>query len=498
MVPANGRVSDFAAAGNAFTAWYEQRTNVRIEWEVVETDDAPTVLRTRLLAGELPDMFLGFNAAPATIAPFTGSDRLVDLAPLVASDAPLFTEVAAAVPEARSVIADASDAIWSLPRVDQRVHLGYPRKLFIYRPWLETLGLQMPATTDEFRNVLIAFRDLDPNGNGRNDQISLSGSVSMAGGEPDVPIMNAFVFNPGAPYIYVQDGEVTASYVQEGWREGIAYLRDLFDQRLIDRDAFTQRGSDLRAKTGRSTPQVGVAAGIDWSVITSWNPADTSQRWAEYALMPALKGPSGQAYAPFNPNFAVTPGSLLVTTACADPALACRWADGLYDLETTLRSVEGPLDKAWRWAMDGEVGIDGKPAIWARMNAQQAEGEPAFGWAGSGPSYRSSKLVAGAVPQAPDPERTDLDILSDAVLGPARQPDDWWMPALYPTADQAVTIASAETMIMPYVRDALIRWVTGEGDVGGEWQGFRDYLDSVGVNEYLAAYQAAYDERPQR
>jgi putative aldouronate transport system substrate-binding protein len=53
-------------------------------------------------------------------------------------------------------------------------------------------------------------------------------------------------------------------------------------------------------------------------------------------------------------------------------------------------------------------------------------------------------------------------------------------------------------MIMPYVREALIRWVTGEGDLDAEWQGFRNYLDSVGVNEYLAAYQAAYDDRSRR
>ncbi len=35
----------------------------------------------------------------------------------------------------------------------------------INRTWLNTLGLEMPTTTEEFRNVLIAFRDQDPNQN---------------------------------------------------------------------------------------------------------------------------------------------------------------------------------------------------------------------------------------------------------------------------------------------------------------------------------------------
>jgi peptidyl-prolyl cis-trans isomerase B (cyclophilin B) len=40
------------------------------------------------------------------------------------------------------------------------------QKLWIYTPWLDALGLDMPGTTDELLYVLRAFRDRDPNGNG--------------------------------------------------------------------------------------------------------------------------------------------------------------------------------------------------------------------------------------------------------------------------------------------------------------------------------------------
>lgn len=40
--------------------------------------------------------------------------------------------------------------------------------------WLEKLGLDMPTTTEELKEVLIAFKTKDPNGNGKADEIPLS------------------------------------------------------------------------------------------------------------------------------------------------------------------------------------------------------------------------------------------------------------------------------------------------------------------------------------
>ena len=49
-----------------------------------------------------------------------------------------------------------------------------PFFLSINTTWLERLGLEMPETLEEFANVLRAFRDQDPNGNGIQDEIPFS------------------------------------------------------------------------------------------------------------------------------------------------------------------------------------------------------------------------------------------------------------------------------------------------------------------------------------
>ena len=67
-------------------------------------------------------------------------------------------------PEYRDVSTDENGHIWTLPWIEQ-LGSGYTaiqtigNMPFINVAWLDFLGLDMPKTTDEFKQVLIAFRD---------------------------------------------------------------------------------------------------------------------------------------------------------------------------------------------------------------------------------------------------------------------------------------------------------------------------------------------------
>ncbi len=47
-------------ADNDFTRWYEERTNVHIEWIVVEDEAAVTQLNLQLASGDYADIIMGF------------------------------------------------------------------------------------------------------------------------------------------------------------------------------------------------------------------------------------------------------------------------------------------------------------------------------------------------------------------------------------------------------------------------------------------------------
>ena len=50
--------------------------------------------------------------------------------------------------------------------------------------WLDELGLEIPTTTEELKEVLIAFKTQDPNGNGEADEIPMSFIINDGDEDP--------------------------------------------------------------------------------------------------------------------------------------------------------------------------------------------------------------------------------------------------------------------------------------------------------------------------
>ncbi len=58
-VPSNPAVEDFTT--NAFTKWYEEQTNVAVEWVVLPAgDEGLQKLNLMLSSGDVPDVIMGF------------------------------------------------------------------------------------------------------------------------------------------------------------------------------------------------------------------------------------------------------------------------------------------------------------------------------------------------------------------------------------------------------------------------------------------------------
>jgi len=490
LIPSNADVGSFDLEDNEFTRWYEEKTNVHIEWQMVPAEDAQTGLNVQLVSGNYPGVLMSFNPSPAIQQLYGDLGIFIPLNDYIDRHAVEFNRVVEQYPRVLDAITAADGNIYSLPYVNDCVHCAQDRKLFIYQPWLDALGLEMPTTTEEFRNILTAFRDRDPNGNGEADEFPMATCIDSWNSELDLTLMNSFVFNPGEPYLFNLDGVVTASYMTDGWKEGARYIASLYAEGLIDPESFTQSSEQLIAKTSGEEPtRVGAAVGGSWAVFVDWNPGDPAGRWAEYRLAPAFAGPEGIQVSAWNPYRPFDSGNFIVTDTCENPEIAFRWADGLYDLETTMRSVHGTPDASWRWASEGETGIDGQPAIWATIPAEPDSEPLPPGWSGTGPSFRSRRLRFGETLANPDLRPTNLDVITEEVLAPFRQPADWWLPPLYFNQDRATLVAAVQATLIPFVKQALVRWITGEANVDDDWEIYLGELDAIGVQPYLEAHQ---------
>ena len=488
---------------NAFTRWLEEKTNVHVQWDLVPEDDVQSKLNVMLASGDIPDIIFG-AVNPSQLLLYGSQGIFLPLNDLIAEHAPRATKLMEVQPVVREVITAPDGTIYAMPGFGECYHCTMNQKLWIYQPWLDALGLEIPQTVDEMEAVLLAFKEQDPNGNGEADEVPLSGSITEVNMALPSYFMNAFIYYPGqmtgeSPTqirtLIVQDGQVTAAYATPQWREGLRYLNRLYAQGLIDPQIFTQ-DEDALQRLGNNADEVILGAVLGGSAGGAVSiEAEPGSRWTEYVAVPPLEGPEGVRLAAWNPYQPAFPAAA-ITSACADPALAVAWVDTLLFQEATLRMDRGPLDEDWRWALEGEIDVEGEQALWKLLVIHDQPTNQS--WQGTGPMYMSRHMFSGI---AVDPEAIDLNlekILHDATADlyePAKQPLEMTLPPLAMSNDQALAIADPEATLAQYVTRMTAQFIRGEADLDAGWDAYLATLEGMGLTPYLQMYQEIYDAR---
>ena len=78
--------------------------------------------------------------------------------------------------------------IYAFPFIRSDVKLLVSTGLAVRQDWLDKLGLKTPTTLDEWRTMLTAFKQRDPNGNGKADEIPLSTWAASPGAGTGGPL----------------------------------------------------------------------------------------------------------------------------------------------------------------------------------------------------------------------------------------------------------------------------------------------------------------------
>ena len=165
--------------------------------------------------------------------------------------------------------------------------------------WLENLGLDMPTTTDELREVLYQFVNNDPTGTGRRT-IGMTGSPGAWGANPFFFLMNAFTYaNPDTQWLHVQNGTVFSLLHQPEFWEGMEFINGLVRDGLLEVEAFTQTGAELTAIAQQEEALAGMITAASYAGI--FGGAATPFK-ARMSLMAPIAGPRGVRYTVANPH----------------------------------------------------------------------------------------------------------------------------------------------------------------------------------------------------
>ena len=194
-----------------------------------------------IAGGDLPDI-VGGSSMKENVNQFGPEGAFVGLNDLIEKHAPNMKAYFDANPKIKSAISAADGDMYYIPYLPDG---KYGRAYFIRTDWLKKLNLKTPENVDELYKVLVAFRDLDPNGNGKKDEIPFfdrdweemlrlvtlwDGRTSGSDTRHD---------------FYTADGKVRHGYVEEGYKVGMRHLAKWYKEKLIDPEIFT-RGSRSR------------------------------------------------------------------------------------------------------------------------------------------------------------------------------------------------------------------------------------------------------------
>lgn len=343
---------------------FEQDTNVKIDWiEVAGTNQVwHEKISLAINSGDTPDCLYGEDMKDTDLPLAVDSGNVLALDELIEKYAPNEKKFIKQYPELQKQGVNAVDG-------KQYVYLGYVPKeeavvrapLFINKVWLDKLNLTMPTTIDEYYDVLKAFKQKDPNGNGKADEIPLSTDKDS----PITPLFGAWGISGSKTqdkHITINDGKVSFNFTNPKMLDALKYFNKLYLEGLLDPEFMTQESNQFKGKAKASPVILGSIMEYAPSLSTGEKNA------AEYEALIPLKGPDGTQKWPVNANAFAASRLFYVFKSCKHPEVAIRWVDYLNDGVNGIilkRGFEGTTwakDDATKtfWTFEKELSAQGK------------------------------------------------------------------------------------------------------------------------------------------
>lgn len=499
VAPQQDKFSEFDAELNEITAWLEEKTNIHINWQIVGKADRVSKLNLMFNSGEYPDIIFFSGLGDAAEYLYGSSGMLLPLNDMIDQYGYYTNQIFETYdPSMSESLVSLDGNIYSMGIFNDAKHMRYQGRMWIYQPWLDALGLEMPTTTEEFYEVLKAFKEQDPNGNGIADEIPFTGSLATNGwsNSPIDFVMNAFLYynSSGANSIILEDGKVEMAYAQDEYREGLKFLNRLYTEGLLDPNAFTQDITQMKGLTSHDTQIVGCVGGGSYTSFTTTT-SGTDGDWVNFKPLAPIAGPEGIQYAQYSvPSVGA---NFLITDKCKYPNAAFRLADALYEQETGMNVYLGMKGEYWDYAEEGEKGLDGNPAKWKILaSASMGTSDKSnYAWG----QISNAKLPAGwhtAQSVLGDPNLDVEALLYNAatIYEEFTPPMDIVWPGVPFDETQAQAIADINATLDSFVLQEAVRFIT-KGGIDEGWDQYLNELNNRRVEELITVYQEAYDAR---
>lgn len=472
----------------------QEKTNVEIEWTAIQADQwADKIALNMANTKNLTDFVFTAGFSDSDLLKYAKQGVIIPLEKYIDAYMPNLSAVFEKYPEYRTMCTDTEGHIWAFPWIEQ---LGSDKTAiqtldnmsFINKKWLDFLGLEIPETVDEFEQVLIAFRDhaseLQAEFGIEGDIIPMSCIVNDGGQDPAI-LINGFGEGygdpePGRHIVVTDDLKVICSATQQGYKDGIQWMHHLYEEGLIDPEAFTHDWSTYvsKGKSGR------------YGVCFSWDVAniDNLNDWVPLPVLTADTTNLTPDNGSFTSGF--DRGRCVVTAVAENPALVCAWIDQMYD------PFQSPQNNWGTYGEDDEFDIfelgtnaDGEEML---THAPLGDASPV--------EVREAEAVAGPLAvldeyygkyvTCPDDAQYRLDWIEEFYT-----PDmhtKYVYPNVFMSREDNEKLSNLQADIVKTINAKKSDWIMN-GFTDADWDEYIESLNKYGLEEYLSIFQKYLD-----
>ncbi len=454
----------------------EKQTGVKIKFEAV-FNDYSNIMRTRIAAASnLPDiMQLPQGDDPVKIAKDGIILRLNDLIDQHAPNTKAFLD---ANPDVKKTLTAPDGSIYAFPGVvsvagsDFNVHaLGYRLD------WVEKLNLKEPQTIEDWYHMLLAFRDGDPNGNGKADEIPL-----VADGIDALDkFAQAYGMTPKSAWFAVDEqGKVEYTWTNPKAKDYLTEMNKWWQEKLIDEGLLTKHGDKVMAYV------VGDLTGgfMIWAQRFDQYTKEMKKNFpdAQWAVAVPPLGPHGDQFYEINP--ATDGNRFAISKDAKNPELAIKWLDYLF------ASEQGQL--LFNYGIEGVTYtmVDGKPQYTEEITNNPKYPNPAMALGSYGSYGRFPQIVTREALS----EQSGI-LMPEASIKRLQGIKEYYrstFPSVMSTPEESSSYSRLMADINTYREEMVAKFITGAEPLSN-FDKFVQTLKTMGIDDVVKIKQAQYD-----
>ncbi len=451
-----------------------EATNIHLEGTISQSNSNEVeAFNLMISSGKLADIISYTDASD--IEKLGRDGGVIPLNDLIAQYAPHIQETLDTDPKFRQAATSLDGNIYIIPKTQELVSAEF---YWIRKDWLDILGLEVPTTVDELYNVLTAFRNGDPNGNGLKDEIPL---MDRAGTR--VPDEYLFLFDTSIGF-YPHDGAIIFEPLdKENFVYGVTELAKWYAEGLIDPEILT------RGPKSRDILYGGNLSGFthDWPSAGNYNRtlAESVPGFKNIPIPP----PANQHGEVIERTTRYPSAGWSISAQCDDPITVIKYFDYFFTEEGTAFV---------NWGIEGDsyvVNEKGDKEFTPKV-MNSSEMDPLGYLRSIGVQYRIGMKQEAAYEYAfMTPEAAEATALYNAH-------PEWYqfdIPALdgdplfkYTPGDES-EYKRIMSQIKPYMDEMFQKWFLGTSNIDDDYDKFVAELKKRGIERATEINQAAYD-----